>query len=65
MRPLAKYDEQPTERDAAAPWFVYIVSVDDKEFKGEAPSKKQARRNAAAQACFALFGVEFAEPDDY
>lgn len=63
MRPQVPYEDLGSNNntDPAKREFSVGVTVDSKSFIGKARSKKMARKEAAAEACRALFDVQFVE----
>lgn len=59
MRPAARYVDLGS--DGKSPGIVHRVGidVDGKQFIGVAKNKKQARKNAAREACNTLFGTNY------
>lgn len=68
MRPGVAYndaaaDEKETSNGANSLQYV-SVQIDTQIFHGSGHSKKQARREAAANACNSLFGTNFELAND-
>lgn len=63
MRPAARYVDLGS--DGKSPTIVHRVGidVDGKQFIGVAKNKKQARKNAAREACNTLFGTNYANDE--
>jgi dsRNA-specific ribonuclease len=61
MRPQSAYVDLGQSGTPPNAEFTVGVTVDEKQFLGKGRSKKSARRNAAAEACKQIWGVEFCE----
>lgn len=59
MRPQVQYQYLGSE--GQPPNILHGISlvVDDRSFSGKSKNKKTARKNAAVEACNALFGTSF------
>lgn len=63
MRPAARYLDLGSDGKSPAIVHRIGIDVDGKQFIGVAKNKKQARKNAAREACNTLFGTNYANDE--